>query len=283
MKDHIITGGGGTRLHLVETGKAFGRPILFIHGFSQSCFSWNRQLNSDLADDFRLVAMDIRGHGRSEKPRDAYGDSQLWADDVKAAIDTLGLDRPILVGWSYGPLIILDYIRHYGEDRLGGINFIGGVTKLGSDEATAVLTPEFLGLVPGFFSTDSEESVQSLESLLRLCLAPGPADEDMYLMLGASVTTPPYVRQAMFARAFDNDDLLPNLRIPVLLTHGTADRVAKPLAAEQVKALVPHAQLDLVDGAEHAVFWDEAQTYNDRLRAFSEGEGSATTQRAAEA
>ena len=280
MKHHIITGGGGTRLHLVETGNAAGRPILFIHGFSQSCLSWKRQLDSDLADDFRLVAMDIRGHGRSDKPRDAYGDSHLWADDVKAVIDTLDLERPILVGWSYGPLIILDYIRHYGEDALGGINFIGGVTKLGSDEATAVLTPEFLALVPGFFSTDAEESVKSLESLLRLCIAPEPADEDIYTMLGASVRTPPYVRQALFARAFDNDDLLPNVRIPVLISHGTADRVVKLLAAEQIKASVPHAQLHVVENAEHTLFWDQAQVYNDSLRALA---GETLTKRAAEA
>src|SRR5215212_9397775 len=188
MKEHTITGGGGTRLHLVESGETSGHPILFVHGFSQTCHSWGRQLNSDLAQDHRLVAMDIRGLGRSDKPRDAYGDSKLWAEDINAVIEGLALDHPILVGWSYGPLIILDYIRHYGDEKLGGINFIGGVTKLGSEEALAVLTPEFLGLIPGFFSTDAEESVQSLESLLRLCLSPELTDEDLYLMLGASVS-----------------------------------------------------------------------------------------------
>ncbi len=270
MKDHMIIGGGGTRLHLIETGNVSGRPIVFIHGLSQSCFAWLRQLNSDLADQFRMVAMDLRGHGRSDKPHDGYDNSKLWADDIKATIDTLGLDHPILVGWSYGPLVILDYIRHYGQDSLAGINFIGGVTKMGSDAAMAVLTPDFIGLVPGFFSTDAEESVKSLESLLRLCLAPEPTDEDLYLMLGCSVVTPPYVRQGMLARALDNDDLLPNIRIPVLLTHGTADRVVKPLAAEQVKAAVPHAQLHMIENVEHAVFWDTASAFNDRLRTFVE-------------
>ena len=275
MKHHIITGGGGTQLHVVETGSSAGRPILFIHGFSQSCFSWNRQLNSDLADDFRLIAMDIRGHGRSEKPRDAYGDSQLWADDIKAVIDDLGLDRPILVGWSYGPLILLDYVRHHGESSIAGVNFVCGITRLGSDEAMAVLTPAFLEHVPGLFSTDVNESVQSLESLVRLCLTPEPADEDIYLMLGWNVTTPPYVRQAMFSRTFDNDDLLPNIGVPVLVTHGTDDRIVKSLAAEQIKAAVPHAQLHLMQNAGHAPFWDSAPTYNARLREFAGGKTAA--------
>jgi non-heme chloroperoxidase len=76
---------------------------------------WLKQLRSDLGDDFRLVALDIRGHGKSDKPRDAYGDSQLWADDVKAIIDQLGLERPLLCGWSWDMLIICDYLRVHGE------------------------------------------------------------------------------------------------------------------------------------------------------------------------
>ena len=51
---------------------------------------------------------------------------------------------PVLCGWSYGPLVFLDYIRHYGEDRIGGLQFVGAVTKLGSAEAMAVLSAEFL-------------------------------------------------------------------------------------------------------------------------------------------
>jgi pimeloyl-ACP methyl ester carboxylesterase len=135
------------QLHVVETGNSKGRPILFLHGFSQCSLAWTRQLNSDLVNDYRLVAMDIRGHGLSDKPREGYANSKLWADDVNAVIQALSLDNPILSGWSYGPLLILDYIRYYGEDRIGGIHFVGGVTKLGSEEATSVLTPEFLNRV----------------------------------------------------------------------------------------------------------------------------------------
>ena len=138
MKTHRIVGGGGTPLHLIETGNSQGRPILFIHGFSQCWLAWSRQLKSDLADDYRLIAMDLRGHGLSDKPHDGYSESRLWADDVDAAIKALNLDHPILCGWSYGPLIILDYIRHYGEDAIAGVNFVGGITKLGSDEAVSL-------------------------------------------------------------------------------------------------------------------------------------------------
>ena len=102
MQTHTITGGDGIQLHVVEAGNADGKAILFIHGYSQCHLAWGKQIESELAEEFRLVAMDIRGHGLSEKPRDAYGDSQLWADDVNAVITTLGLEQPVLAGWSYG-------------------------------------------------------------------------------------------------------------------------------------------------------------------------------------
>ena len=115
MKSEYVAGGGGTRLHVLETGNPNGQPILFIHGLSQCALCWGRQFSSDLADDHRLVAMDSAVTG-SPTNLDAYGDSKLWADDVNAVVQTLGLGES-LSGWSYGPLVILDYIRHYGEGQ----------------------------------------------------------------------------------------------------------------------------------------------------------------------
>ena len=258
------------RLHVVEAGNPGGRPVLFIHGISQCSLAWSRQLDSELARDHRLVAMDLRGHGLSDKPRDAYGDSRLWADDVRAVIDTLNLDRPVLSGWSYGSLVFLDYIRHYGEDRIGGIHFVGGMTKLGSDAAMSVISPEFLGLVPGFFATDAEESVRSLESLLRLCFAEQLSASDLYLMLGYNVSVPPHVRQALLSRTLDNDDLLPRIRKPALITHGAKDANLKLEIVDQHKAGLPHAQVHIMPNAGHTPFWQDSSAFNQRLRAFVE-------------
>jgi non-heme chloroperoxidase len=273
MKSHKITGGGGTQLHVVETGNPKGRPIVFIHGFSQCSRAWSRQMSSDLADDYRLLAMDIRGHGLSDKPRDGYADSKLWADDVNAVIQSLKLDQPILSGWSYGPLVILDYIRHYGEDSIGGIHFVGGITQLGTDATMAVLSPEFVSLIPGFFATDAEESARSLESLLRLCFVKEPSAEDLSMMLEYNVSVPPYVRQALFSRSFDNDDLLPKIRKPVLITHGADDAIVKPAVVDEHKTSMAHAQIHMMENAGHAPFWDDAASFNLRLRDFAENAG----------
>jgi pimeloyl-ACP methyl ester carboxylesterase len=277
MKTHRVAGGGGLQLHVIEAGNPDGPAILFIHGFSQSSLAWSRQLDSELARDHRLVAMDLRGHGRSDKPRDAYGDSRLWADDVRAVIDALNLERPVLCGWSYGALVILDYLRHYGEDRIGGVHFVGGVTKLGSDAAMSVISSEFLSLVPGFFATDLENSLRSLESLLRLCFAQQLSASDLYLMLGYNVSVPPHVRQALLSRTIDNDDLLPRIRKPALIMHGATDTTLKPEIVDQQKTVLPHAQVYIMPNAGHTPFWQDATAFNQRLRAFVETCSAVTT------
>jgi non-heme chloroperoxidase len=271
MKSHRITGGGGVQLQVIETGNPLGRSIVFIHGASQCWLQWSRQMKSSVLEDHRLVALDMRGHGLSDKPRDGYSDSKLWADDVNAVIQALNLDHPVLSGWSYGPLVFLDYIRHYGEGQLGGLHFVGAVTKLGSEEATSVLTPEFLSVVPQFLSTEAETSVRGLEGLLRLCFAQEPSASELYLMLGYNVSVPPYVRQGLFSRSFNNDDLLPKIRKPVLITHGAADAIVKRAVVDQHRAAMPHAQVHLMANAGHAAFWDDAAAFNERLRAFCEG------------
>ena len=268
MKSHKVAGGGGLQLHVVEAGNTRGRPILFIHGFSQCRLAWSRQLNSALAEDHRLVAVDLRGHGLSDKPSDGYGDSKLWADDIDAVIRTLQLEQPILSGWSYG-LVALDYIRHYGDDAIAGLQLVSAITKIGTEDAMSVITPEFLGLLPGFFATNVDESVRSLESLLRLCFPQEPAAEDLYLMLGYNVSVSPYVRQALFSRSVDNDDVLTKIRKPVLLTHGVNDAIVKPSVVDRHKALLPRPQVDLMPNTGHAPFWDQATSFNRRLREFA--------------
>jgi pimeloyl-ACP methyl ester carboxylesterase len=134
----------------------------------------------------------------------------------------------------------------------------------------SLLSAEFLSLVPQLFSADVETSVCGLTDLLRLCFARLPSNCEMYRMLGYNISVPAYVRQGMFSRAFDNDDLLPKIRKPVLITHGGADAIVKLAVVDQHKAAIPHAQVDLVPNTGHAVFWDDAAGFNERLRQFCE-------------
>jgi non-heme chloroperoxidase len=270
FRNYIIAGGGGCRLHVVETGNRNGQPVLFIHGFSQSVLSWRPQLDSTLASRYRLVAMDLRGHGTSDRPATGYDDSKLWADDVAAVIRELSLDQPVLCGWSYGPLVMLDYVRHYREAQIGGMHFVGGITKLGSAAALSVLTPELLALVPGLFSTDTETSAGALASLIHLFFARTPSATELYTILGYNVSVPPFVRQALFGRIIDNDDVLSTIAKPVLITHGALDAVVKLEVLEQDRRVLPNAEIDIMPNAGHASFRDDPSAFNRRLGAFAE-------------
>src|SRR5258708_20266404 len=132
MISHSVQGGGGVRLHVREWGNASGPSILFIHGWSKNHLCWSKQYESELAQSYRLVALDIRGHGMSDAPREAsaYQDPQLSADYIAAVIEQLGLERPILVGWSYGGFIICDYIRAYSQEHISAMLFAAPATTL---------------------------------------------------------------------------------------------------------------------------------------------------------
>src|SRR6185436_9408163 len=118
------------------------------------------------------------------------------------------------------------------------------------------------------FSSDVGECVGGLESLLRLCFVRELEASDRYLMLGFGVSVPPFVRQALLTRVVDNDDLMPTIRKPALITHGALDAIVKPEVVAQHCASLSHAQVDIMKGAGHAPFWDDAEGFNHRLSEF---------------
>ena len=271
MKAHTVVGHGGTKLYVVEAGKPTGKPILFIHGFSQCSLAWTKQLSSDLASSFRLLAMDIRGHGLSDKPRNAYGESNIWADDVRAVIEQLDLKNSVLVGWSYGGVIISDYVAAYGEDEIAATSWVAATCRLGEPlVAGGFLGERFIAAVPGFFSENTEESVAALTTLIRLCIPTGLSREEEYLLLGFNVAVPPHVRQGLFGRNLHSDSVVARLRKPLLVTWGESDVVLLPKMRDHLAGLAKHAKVSTYPGAGHAPFWDAPERFNRELRQLRE-------------
>ena len=264
-----IAGGGGLRLTVYEGGNATAPSIVFIHGFTGSYLSWEPQLSGPLATDFRLVAYDFRGHGASEKPLEAakYTDGTLWADDLNAVIQAKHLDRPVLVGWSYGGLVISDYLRRYGEGAIGGVVFLGAITKNGTAEAAGYLTDDVLALFGDVLSADVQKSIDGTRALTRMFANPlrGIPWERSY---GSAMMVPPAVRAAMFDRVIDNDDVLAGIRMPTLVIHGAADRIVRVSSATHIAATVPGAKLLVYDGVGHAVQLDAPQRLDRDLAEF---------------
>jgi non-heme chloroperoxidase len=268
IRSRHVEGGAGVRLHVQETGDLAGRPVLFIHGFSQCRLAWDRQLHSDLGDDLRLVAMDLRGHGLSDRPNDGYDEPTLWAEDIHAVVTALRLERPILCGWSYGGVVIGDYVRRYGEQALGGISLVAAASRLG-ESAIPFFGPRFLATLPGLFSNDAEESTAALQAFIRLGSSAEPAPEDFYLGLGYNSIVPPRVRRALLSRSFTQDDVLEGLTTPVLITHGLDDDIVLPAMSEHHAQLVPHAKTSYYEGVGHTPFMESPDRFNSELLAFA--------------
>jgi len=265
-----VRGGGGLRLHVREWGDPQGPPIVFVHGWSQSQLCWSRQIAGALAKDFRIVTFDLRGHGMSEKPPEAghYREGRLWAEDLNAVIEVLGLDRPVLVAWSYGGFVVTDYLRAYGEEAIAAVNLVG---------AAVLRTPSFDHIGPGLLENagdasgpDLPTSIAAILRFLRACTAQPLSAEDWSTALCWNMVVPSEIRGALFAREIDSDDVLSRLSVPVLVTHGRADAIVLPSMAEHVLEICPTARASWYDDIGHLPFLEDPARFDRELRELAD-------------
>ena len=271
MKIHTIKGAAGVNLHVREHGKLTGIPILLIHGWSQSHLCWSKQYESTLKDEARIVALDLRGHGMSDAPVqiDQYTDGDKWADDIAAVIDELALDRPILVGWSYGGYIISDYLRRKGQGNIAGINFVDAAVVLGPKAFGALLGPGFLDNAPGACQDDLPTNIAAIRKFLRACFVKPISQDDFEEILAFNMAVKPRVRGAMTQRELDFASLLQGITVPVLVTHGLSDTVVLPAMADYILKHCKIAQASWFEGVGHAPFLEEPLRFNTELKHFA--------------
>jgi non-heme chloroperoxidase len=264
---HEVRGGGGLRLHVREWGLPDGQPIVLIHGWSQNHLCWAHQYDSALADEFRLVAYDLRGHGMSDAPLEAahYTDAALWADDLAAVIEALDLQRSVLVGWSYGGFVICDYIRRHGQDHVAAINLVEGCVKLGESAFGTLIGPGFLDHFVDATADDLPTNIRAMRSFVRTCLARPIDPDELETAVCWNVTVPAKVRAHLGARHIDGDDVLTTLDVPVLVTQGRADTVVLPAMAEHILATAPTATASWYDGVGHAPHIEAPDRFNQEL------------------
>ena len=205
---HTVIGGGGQALHVREWGPPDGPPVLLIHGWSGNHMCWRHQVDSALVEEFRIVALDLRGHGMSDRSLDAgrYQDARLWAADIAAVIGQLHLDRPTLVGWSYGGFVICDYLRAFGESAVSAINFVGAAVNL--NERFDDIGPAFLSNAPAGADPDLPTRIAALRRFWRSMSADPLDPTDFETGLCGSVSVPPQVLSALISRQIDSDPVL---------------------------------------------------------------------------
>ena len=176
-KPYTVTSPDGVKLSVQEWGNPNGPAILFVHGYSQAWLSWMRQVTDpEMAKRFRMVTFDLRGHGNSDKPNDkaAYHENKRWADDVKAIIDELKINKPVLVGWSYAGRVVCDYLMAYGDSGVSGVNYVAAMTKAETNAGAPAGTPS-----GGMANPDLITQTRSVAEFLRFCFEKQPDAEGL--------------------------------------------------------------------------------------------------------
>jgi pimeloyl-ACP methyl ester carboxylesterase len=254
----------GVPLAVVEGGNPKGPPILLLHGYSQSSLSWLPQFaDPGLATNFRLVAIDLRGHGASGKPwtPESYAGSKPWADDVHAVVTQLALRKPLVVGWSFGGYVAMDYFREYGRDAMSGI----------------VLVSSPGGLIPRPASPPPPPQPDDLRVLLKgakgfmQVMSSHPQPEDAAdLGVATVMTLPPYARRAMMGMRLENLDLVAKLDdVPMLAIVGAMDPSVP--GAALAKLLPQHGGRVLTyEGVGHSAFVEATARFDADLAAFAQ-------------
>ena len=120
VKSGYVTNGANLQINYLEWGKPDAPPVVLIIGLTGAAYNW-RTTAEALQNDYRVIAINIRGHGDSgpflDRNPNAAGDTrwQDWASDVDALITGLGLDRPVVMGHSLGARVAYCYAAYYPE------------------------------------------------------------------------------------------------------------------------------------------------------------------------
>ena len=269
----VVEGAGGVPLNVVTAGDRSRPPILLVHGIGQSYVSWENQLRAPLTDEFYVVAFDLRGHGNSGKPwnKDAYQDYRNYAGDVQAVIKATGIDRPVLVGWSYGTLIVSDYLRVHGASGLRGIVLVGAYGGLTPPPAPApaAMAETMARNRERQLSGNLEDNIAAARGGIRFLTAHEMTPAYWERATQLALMLPPYARRHMFDRPLANMDQIPKITVPLLVNVGGKDISTPEKDARELVAKVKGAQISLYPASGHSPFAEEPERFNRELAEFA--------------
>ncbi len=273
-----VTSTDGVVLSVGETGPRDAPAVLFLHGIGQSQASWRRQLESPLAQRLRLVAMDLRGHGDSGKPSApaAYQRACQWAEDVRAVREALGLERPVLVAWSFGGLVAMNYVRCEGAKSLAGIALVATAGGRLVPSTPGGATPPATG-AREMSLPDLRVNLAGAKTFAKLLTASAPDAAWEEEAVAALMRLPAYVRRAMGGEQFGpngeriatNEDLIPRLTLPMLVVTGGKDALSNGEAlAAAYRARFPAARVLTYPESGHSPFAEVPERFNADLESF---------------
>jgi non-heme chloroperoxidase len=251
-----------------------GRPVVLIHGFPLSGRAWERQERALIAAGHRVITYDRRGFGKSSQPATGY-DYDTFAADLDQLLTALGLRDVDLAGHSMGGGEIARYLGHYGSSRVRRAAIVSGVPPylLKTPETPNGVPPEVFGQIAAALTADRfayftewNKNFFNLDQTLGRLISAEAVQDAWNTAVGAS---PAGTIACVPAWHTDFRADLPKIDIPVLVLHGTEDRIL-PIEAcgPRTHELIPGSEYVPIQGASHGLCWTHAEEVNAELLRF---------------
>jgi pimeloyl-ACP methyl ester carboxylesterase len=254
----------GIELHYERTGN--GEPLLLIQGMTGTHRSWGEPFVTSLAQQFDCISYDHRGIGHSSQVHQPFTIAELAAD-AAGLLDGLELGSAHVLGISMGGMVAQDLALTYPE-RVRSLTL--GATYCGGAGSQLMDAADFQGMVEAMASGSQERVIRAS---WEVNLSPAfRADERRYpefVAMAESVPVPQETVQLQLQAivAHDTSARLPDLALPTLVVHGSADRVLPFVNGAQIAALMPNAQLERLEDVGHMFWWEQPERAAELIRA----------------
>jgi len=253
-------------VEIAYTDQGQGTPILFIHGYPLSKTMWEPQVKG-LSSSFRVITLDLRGHGESDAPLWLYT-MELFADDLRALLDYLSIDQVVLTGFSMGGYITFAFYRKY-RNRVKALVLADTRPQADSPEgkqgrfkSAQMAYKEGAGpiadaMVPKLLTPQSVQSRPDLVQIVRRAIAGTPVAGIVGDLM------------AMAERP-DSVPLLSEIICPTLILVGEQDGLTPPADAKLMAEKIKKAQLEIIPSAGHLSNLEQPDHFNKAVRRFLE-------------
>jgi non-heme chloroperoxidase len=267
-----ITTKDGTKIYFKDWGT--GQPIVFSHGWPLTADAWDAQMLFFGQQGYRVIAHDRRGNGRSGQTWNG-NEMDTYADDLAALIETLDLNKAVLVGHSTGGGEVTRYLGRHGTKRVAKAVLIGAVPPLmlKTDKNPEGLPITVFDQIRADVLVDRSQFYKDLSMPFygynrpNAKISQGVRDNFWLAGMLGSVKS-----QYDTVKAFSETDFTEDLKkidIPTLILHGDADQIVPIVAAGlQSAKLVKNAKLKVYPGWPHGMCQIHADQINADLLAF---------------
>ncbi len=280
--------GAPIEIHNEDHGS--GQPVILIHGFPLSGSSWERQERELLAAGYRVISYDRRGFGRSSQPTVGY-DYDTFATDLSVLLEYLDLRDVILVGFSMGSGEVTRYLGRYGSARVRKAALLGAIPPFllkRDDNPEGVDQQVFEGLKAAIVKDRYAALKTFLDDFYNVDkLAPERISEQAWQasfnVAAAASSHATYASVDSWLTDFRDD--LPAIDVPILVVHGTEDRIL-PIAAtsDRLPGLIANLRLVRIEGGPHNIGWTHPDEVNKALLEFlGEPQGMVSAEESAAA